>query len=414
MSTRSKQIIFIITISITIATAIPISSRDTTPNGQSCDLSIWETVILFYILNYGTHAFTIKSVPGESTLDRVVSTAAALLLPFSGVYRACNSIARGKIRGESDLQHALRLGALCQLGGPQNGAVDIKTIHGQISLPKNYSFEILKDTSHINFGPLRGGSVKLSSTRNPLKVISAIVQLLFACLTLYHSRGDQLDKYGYAAYGLTVIPYAVMSFVNLVANLTTPDYPAFYMVRTETMDRAERDGGIFVGAVANLYRNTATGIIEPDGVEGVSLDAIDPEIGSSAHVNHGRSIGTGRYVGRWKKPLSETALLYGAIGLGALAFVAPYVIIDSLTGFKSQSSTSAQRAWTMAWLVVGEVYGLFFQLGRKGNEERLRRGGDLNRILFKVLIAVYGAPAIGGLVVTTQMIVADGYCGSTG
>jgi hypothetical protein len=196
-----------------------------------------------------------------------------------------------------------------------------------------------------------------------------------------------------------------MSFVNLVANLTTPDYPTFYMVRTETMDQAERDRGIFIGPVATLYRDTGTRIIEPDGVEGVSLDA---EIGSSVNVNHDPSIGTGRYVGYRKKSLSEMALLHGSIGLGALAFVAPYAIIGSLTGFKSRSSTSAQRGWTMAWLVRGEVYGLLF-----GILQRLTGGDKITRYL-RYSVLLYGAPAIGGFVVVKQMIVADGYCGSTG
>jgi hypothetical protein len=34
----------------------------------------------------------------------------------------------------------------------------------------------------------------------------------------------------YAAFGLTLLPYLVMSVVNLVGNLVTPTYPTLYMV----------------------------------------------------------------------------------------------------------------------------------------------------------------------------------------
>jgi hypothetical protein len=443
MSIRYGQIqfavIFVVTL-FTMVDAVPIrsiSSRENTPNGQSCDTSTWQTVLLFYILNYGAHASTIKSVPGESKAETVAQIASALLLPFSGVYRACHSIAKGKIRGESDFQHALRLGALCEVrderhdelhGGicDEGVALDINKIHGQISVPKGYHFKILRDEFEIlrdyfekvevEFSSPSGGSIKLSSTCNPLKAISAIVQLVFACITLYRSRGDQLNRYGYAAFGLTVVPFAVMSFVNLIANITTPDYPAVFMVRTETMDKAERDGGIFVGAVATLYWNTDPDITASDsGVEGASPDAaISTETASSADGNHGPSVG--RYVDSRRKSRSETAQLYGSIGLAVLAFVAPYAIIGGLTGFKAGSSTSAQRGWTMSWLVIGQVYGGYIQILRKYAYPDLASdmSGAEMYVVTTLVVLFTGVPAIGGYVVVTQMIIADGYCASIG
>src|SRR5208282_5232667 len=110
------------------------------------------------------------------------------------------------------------------------------------------------DTS-IDFLPLKGGAIKLSKSHNVMKSLIAIIQLMFACITLYRTRGDQLDRFGYAAFGLTVTQYAVMSLVNLIANISTPDYSSLYMVRTEIMDEAERHKGLFVGAVAAVYRD---------------------------------------------------------------------------------------------------------------------------------------------------------------
>ena len=92
----------------------------------------------------------------------------------------------------------------------------------------------------------------MASNCDILKTVIAIIQLVFACLTLYRSKGNQLEIYGYAAFGLTVAQYAVMSLVNLFANLVTPHYPTVYMVRTEMMAKAESQGGKFDGVVAEI------------------------------------------------------------------------------------------------------------------------------------------------------------------
>jgi hypothetical protein len=41
---------------------------------------------------------------------------------------------------------------------------------------------------------------------------------------------DQVQQYGYAAFGLTVVPYALMSIINLLGNLMLPGYPVRILV----------------------------------------------------------------------------------------------------------------------------------------------------------------------------------------
>lgn len=77
--------------------------------------------------------------------------------------------------------------------------------------------------------------VHVSCSNGLLKSATAVVQLLFACLTLYRTKGDQVELYGYAAFGLTVLPYAIMSILNLTANLLTPEYPTLFMVQSDVM-----------------------------------------------------------------------------------------------------------------------------------------------------------------------------------
>jgi hypothetical protein len=93
----------------------------------------------------------------------------------------------------------------------------------------------------------------LSNTYNILKSLVSLAQAIFAATTLYQTRGDQLKRYGYAAFGLTVTPYAFMSLINLLGSLLCPEYPALYLVESEAMEDArEKHGGIFDGTVIGM------------------------------------------------------------------------------------------------------------------------------------------------------------------
>ena len=105
---------------------------------------------------------------------------------------------------------------------------------------------------------LRPG-IELSSNYNLPKGLIAIFQTLFASATLYQTRGDQIQRYGYAAFGSTVAPYLVMSIINLWGTILTPDYPCVYLVRSEIMDEASRrEGANFEGIVAKLISEPVT------------------------------------------------------------------------------------------------------------------------------------------------------------
>ncbi|KAH6677089.1 hypothetical protein B0J14DRAFT_583464 [Halenospora varia] len=58
--------------------------------------------------------------------------------------------------------------------------------------------------------------INVSSSYHFAKAATAILQLAFSILTLMRvSEGEQLDFFGYCSFSLTVVPYAVMFFVNL-------------------------------------------------------------------------------------------------------------------------------------------------------------------------------------------------------
>jgi hypothetical protein len=67
------------------------------------------------------------------------------------------------------------------------------------------------------------------------KALIATFQLIFGAITLTNTRGDQISKFGYASFGLTVAIYTVMAFINLVGHLLTPDYSMLFIVQNEVL-----------------------------------------------------------------------------------------------------------------------------------------------------------------------------------
>jgi hypothetical protein len=68
------------------------------------------------------------------------------------------------------------------------------------------------------------------------KVLIALFQLVYGALSLANSRGDQINRFGYAAFGLTVTVYTVMAGINLIGHLLTPDYSTLFVVHNEVLE----------------------------------------------------------------------------------------------------------------------------------------------------------------------------------
>lgn len=131
-----------------------------------------------------------------------------------------------------------------------------RTIHGSYHLADGYSLAYVPPSALVlpNVDQDESKTADAVSANYSLpKVPMAIIQLLFALITLYNAgTGPQIDHYGFAAYALTVIPYAFMSLVNLLGAAFTPSYPALYMIHSDVMEEAERRGSRFDGVVGRL------------------------------------------------------------------------------------------------------------------------------------------------------------------
>jgi hypothetical protein len=80
-----------------------------------CRPSGWRDVAQFFLLNYGLHAVTVLTEPGSKPLASILTSFTAILMPSAGILRAFDEICLFAIWGATDLDVALRAGALCML-----------------------------------------------------------------------------------------------------------------------------------------------------------------------------------------------------------------------------------------------------------------------------------------------------------
>ena len=150
---------------------------------------------------------------------------------------------------------------------PGTAATLQRRIHGTAILPSDGSYKLFLVPTNVKISTgikaaVEAGSVDIATSNSTVTVLVGMYQIVFAVLSLYLARGNQVQLYGYASFGLTVIPYVLMTIVNLAAQLFTEDYPTLYMVESDIMKEAidPRRGGYFsgmVGAVETDYDSDA-------------------------------------------------------------------------------------------------------------------------------------------------------------
>ena len=131
------------------------------------------------------------------------------------------------------------------------------------------------------------------SSYSAVSGISGISQLLFGLTTVYTAAGPQIGRFGYAAFGLTVLPYTIMSLVNTIATMVTPAYSCVYLVDSEIMEEAKLRGAVLSGVVGRLISDLTPTLTSN------SHDDSSEEIGKLAwkvkgNVIHSSGIGRGR------------------------------------------------------------------------------------------------------------------------
>jgi hypothetical protein len=127
---------------------------------------------------------------------------------------------------------------------------------GKSKLPDGYALTMLPKHAAVERRRTDFKYTKIDSSYNAAKAVVAIVQLFYALTSLYHARIHQITRFGYAAFGLTVTPYAVMSLLNLCSSILCPDYSKLYLVSSSVLKEVQsRSGDIFEGIVGDLVEH---------------------------------------------------------------------------------------------------------------------------------------------------------------
>jgi hypothetical protein len=222
---------------------------------------------------------------------------------------------------------------------------------------------------------------KLSCNYNFVKVLIALGQTLFAITTLYRTKGDQINRFGYAAFGLTVAPYAFMSVVNLFGHLMCPDYSKMYLVESEGLRQLREE------------LNEPQGYPIRDSRRNIVVEGVVGKLTLQAD-RHAQEHGI----------TDSTRILVAYLSF-FLALTVSLAIIGGLSKFRGGTSTHAQRVWTMSWLAFGIFAGFSEAIGNSMEDDYSEHFGMLI-----VMCSSYSAPAIGGFVVVGQMISRYGVC----
>jgi hypothetical protein len=127
-------------------------------------------------------------------------------------------------------------------------------LNGEVSLPKGYfwSKPEITQLNALASQTLKREDIRVGRSINIVKGLASVVQLVFSSITLNRARGSQLQQYGYAAFGLSVFPYALVSFVNLVVVTIVGEYSTLFVLRTAISDEAKRCGGTISGEIGTL------------------------------------------------------------------------------------------------------------------------------------------------------------------
>ncbi|KAF2704797.1 hypothetical protein K504DRAFT_461051 [Pleomassaria siparia CBS 279.74] len=353
-------------------------------------------------------------------------------------------------------------------------------VHGYYQLPRGYTLAYV--ASHVlvepytsdslhghanrptdSKGEMTQSSLEVASSYTLLKAAIVIVQLVYASITLYKTQGDQIETFGYASFGLTVIPYVLMSILNLLGQMSCAEYATLFLIHSDVMDEARKHGGRFDGVIGALrasdkkqtsrYELAGPWTVRYADADNTQFELRKEVVGreddddddahlmrhdlASMHIKKDKRVDFRLPSSSLPSPLLPSSsvphtlhffdylgpstllenrqtdssiflTLWAPLAFGSISIL----VIGLLTRFqKGRESTQLQRGFTMSWLIVGMLFGSIprdvtgLALLSKGFWSALKRIA-----IVVVLFGVFFVPAIGGIVVVCHMIMSYGIC----
>lgn len=126
MSTQRQSYPILPSLLLLLVSALPVLSRPLfrrdddeelviIKDGILCEKPSWPEIVLFLGTNYFAHALSVRSAPGATTKQNVLSVIYGTLFPYCGTLTALGDIFDMPVLGKTDLEKAVRAGAVWTL-----------------------------------------------------------------------------------------------------------------------------------------------------------------------------------------------------------------------------------------------------------------------------------------------------------
>jgi hypothetical protein len=268
------------------------------------------------------------------------------------------------------------------------------------------------------------------------KILISTLQSAYSSYSIYRVTQHQLLQFGYASFGLTVAPYAIMGFLNLLATLITPEFDEVYLVESVDLKQA-------LQGTAFTTENLA--------IVGKLVELVDYPMDQQSDADTSSMLRPKKTLSYQKAPhpLSQwfyhvfssnpSKLRYNALSsptsrkriwfltiLTALAVAGVYGVVYLISKANPGRSTIAERIWTMGWLLCGTGVPITINLISLGYATfvvgffKNNKTGDIgclgllvSLISFIVIIAIGAGVVVfpvGGIVAVVQMMLVYGTC----
>lgn len=264
------------------------------------------------------------------------------------------------------------------------------TIYRLLRVPQSFTVNPPKNSGRMPF--------RLTYNYSILKRVAGMIQILSGSFGLNRVSQRQLPEFRYASYSLTVVPYILMSLINLVATLCEPQYPSMFLVMYRGLDPPPPVDDILPIPPVRPQSWDDIAILKSELSAGLATasDPLEAQVIGAV----GEAFGDLTQLDAQPEPLRDikSRFLFICVVLVVLCCIAaPYIVLLLLTGFRDGQRTRRQRAWLLAWLAIGQVYGMGY-FGSKANDIT-----SINSIFAKsallCAIMMTGTAAIGGFVV---------------
>ncbi|KAI9774086.1 MAG: hypothetical protein M1840_005179 [Geoglossum simile] len=325
----------------------------------------------------------------------------------------------------------------------EESIVDLSStkIQGIYFLPRGYSLAYVPHDVEVRprFYSLRQLHPTISSSINIPRILFSLLQTIAGGMSLYHTKGAQIKKWGYAAYGLTVIPYMFISVINLLGSLVSSEYGTVVLVHSRVMEEMVQRGGVVEGVVGIVEGEEGVGVLgrevvkfsqeggclkgrrvgsfrgqeEPFAVLPMETPKPAPAFPLGFHRWHRRqskkqreptlTIPSHPPFTRLPPPRHQPLLNILSLFLYISAYVGPYLIIYGLTHFRHNQSRSDKYSATIIWLVYGQLSAVATTVKEKASGRR----GLLSAAIWA--FTTYGAAGLLGYTRVVQMM-REGNC----